>query len=58
MATQRTADLTLKDKGRGTIWLWTRDGVVIGAMGSEPKRYLGLTEQQARHLARYGNVKR
>ena len=57
MATQHSADLTLKDKGHDTIWLWMRDGVVIGAMGSEPKRYLGLTEKQARHLARFGNVR-
>lgn len=54
MATQHSADLALKDKGRGKIWLWLRDGIVIGAMGSDPKRYLALTESQARHLARYG----
>jgi hypothetical protein len=56
MATQYSADLALKDKGRGTIWLWMRDGIVIGAMGSEPRRYLGLTKSQSRYLARYGKA--
>ncbi len=54
MATQHSADLTLRDKSRGKIWLWMQNAIVIGAMGSEPKRYLGLTEVQARHLAQYG----
>lgn len=46
--------LVLKDKMRGRIWLALRDGVVVGAMGSDPVRYLGLTESRARHIARYG----
>ena len=47
-------DLILKDRGRGRIWLVIRNGIVTGAMGSEPERYVGLTIDQARHLARYG----
>lgn len=50
------AQLHLPDKNRGLIWLNLRDGVVVGAMGSEPKRFIGLTESQARHLARYGSI--
>ncbi len=46
--------LVLKDRGRGRVWLTIRDGIVVGAMGSEPKRYMGLTILEARHLARYG----
>ncbi len=52
------ASLKLKDKGRGHVWLNVRDGVVVGAMGSEPKRYIGLTVDRAKHLARYGSVSR
>lgn len=44
----------LNDKGHGQIWITVRDGVVVGAMGSDPQRYLGLTEARARHVARYG----
>lgn len=47
-------ELKLNDKGRGYIWLTLRDGIVVGAMGSDPKRYIGLTEARARHIARYG----
>lgn len=47
--------IKLRDKNsRQTIWLTLRDGVVVGAMGSNPARYLGLSEQRARHHARYG----
>ncbi len=50
------ADTTevLRDRERGTIHLTIRDGVVVGAMGSEPKRFIGLTVDRARHVARYG----
>ena len=50
--------LVLEDKQRGLIHLGVRNGIVVSALGSEPERYLGLTEDQARHLARYGNVTR
>ncbi len=40
--------LILKDKHRNRIFLTLRGGVVVGAMGSEPARYLGLTEAAAR----------
>ena len=46
----------LKDRDRGHIVLSVRDGVVVGAMGSEPKRYLGMPLDQARHVVRYGGT--
>lgn len=46
--------LTLTDRGRGRIHLAIRDGVVVGALGSEPGRFVGLTVARARHVARYG----
>lgn len=47
--------MTLKDKHSGlSIFLTLRDGVVVGAMGCEPGRYIGLTEARAKHVARYG----
>jgi hypothetical protein len=48
--------LELADRGRGKVVLslagWPRK--VTGAMGSEPERYIGLTEAQARRLAAKG----
>lgn len=46
--------VTLADKRRGEIVLTLRDGLVIGAVGSEPERYVGLTEARARQLAEKG----
>jgi hypothetical protein len=54
MTTTSPQILKLKDRNRGLIWLTIRDGVVVGAMGSEPKRYLGMTVAVAKHVARYG----
>lgn len=52
-----TSSVKLKDRySGGDIWLTVRDGVVVGAMGTEPKRYLGMTLDQARHVARYSNT--
>lgn len=51
-----TQTLTLKNKGRGSIFLVIRGGVVIGALGCEPGRFIGLTEARARHVARYGGA--
>lgn len=49
-----TTQIKLKDRASGCfIFLAIRDGVVVGAMGSEPARFVGLTEEQARHRARY-----
>lgn len=46
--------LRLRDRVSGNfIYLTLRDGVVVGAMGSDPARYVGLTERQARHKARF-----
>ncbi len=48
----------LKDKrSGGIVWITVRDGVVVGAMGSDPKRFIGMTEARARHVARYGGVR-
>ena len=46
--------LTLKDKGRGVVYLFVRNGEVTGAIGSEPKRYIGLPVDTARYLAKFG----
>lgn len=54
--TRSAESMTLKDRMSGhKIYLTLRDGTVVGAMGSEPRRYLGLTEAEARHKARYSN---
>ena len=50
-------ELTLRDKASGQrIFLTMRDGAVVGAMGSDPQRYIGLTEAAARHKARYARA--
>jgi hypothetical protein len=46
--------IKLKDRERGHVWLTARDGRVVGVMGSDPARYMGMTLDEARHLARYG----
>ncbi len=43
--------LTLKDKGRGVVYLFVRNGVVVGAMGSDPKRWLGMPIELAKMRA-------
>lgn len=49
----------LKDRySGGHAWLTFRGGRVVGAMGSDPKRYVGLTVGEARHHARYGGKPR
>ena len=49
--------LVLRDKtSGGRVYLRLCTGLVIGALGSDPARYLGLTEKAARHLARYGRA--
>lgn len=49
---------SLKDRSSGSlIRLKVRAGRVVGAMGSEPKRYIGLTLDEAKHLARYGGMR-
>jgi hypothetical protein len=55
MAKQPKREVRLKDRySGGLIFLTVRDGVVVGAMGTEPKRYLGMTLDTAKHYARYG----
>lgn len=51
-----TTVVKLKDRDRGHIVLTVREGVVVGAMGSEPKRYVGMTLDRAKHVARYGGT--
>jgi hypothetical protein len=52
-------NVTLKDRYSGSlVWLKVRDGVVVGAMGSDPKRYLGMTLEVAKHYTRYGGKRR
>lgn len=54
-----TAVVKLKLKDRysgGHVWLTVRDGAVVGVMGSDPKRYLGMLLDQAKHVARYGGT--
>ena len=47
----------LKDRySGGSVWLTVRDGKVVGAMGSDPKRFIGLSIDQAKHHARYGGT--
>jgi hypothetical protein len=58
--------LRLRDKmSGGQIVLWVRNGMVVGAMGSDPQRYFddrkpgapkALTVAEAKHLARYGGL--
>ena len=54
---RKTADvspvttLTLDNRQAGKVYLFLRDGVVVGACGEDPIRFMGLTEAQARHLA-------
>jgi len=50
-----TSVVKLKDRySGGHVWLTVRDGSVVGAMGSDPKRYVGMSLDQAKHMARYG----
>ena len=52
-----TVKLKLKDRYSGAhVWLTVRDGTVVGVMGSDPKRYLGMPLDQAKHVARYGGT--
>lgn len=52
-----TSTIKLKDRySKLYIWLTVRDGIVVGAMGSDPKRYVGMPLDQAKHVARYGGT--
>ena len=52
-------EIKLRDRYSGNpIWIVVRDGMVTGAMGCEPARYIGLTESDARHYARTGRLPR
>jgi len=50
-----TTKVRLKDRySGGHVWLTLRDGRVVGVMGSDPSRYMGMPIEEARHHARYG----
>ena len=50
-----TSTVKLKDRySGGHVWLTVRDGTVVGAMGSDPKRYVGMPLDRAKHVARHG----
>jgi hypothetical protein len=49
--------IKLKDRHSGNfVWLTVRDGVVVGATGSDPERYVGMALDRARHVARHGGT--
>jgi len=48
-------EIQLRDRYSGSpIALTIRDDRVVGAMGTEPKRYIGMTLDEAKHYARHG----
>lgn len=50
-------ELALHDRhSGGKVWLNVRDGIVVGVTGSDPKRYLGLSIERAKHVARHGGT--
>ena len=52
-----TSTVKLKDRySGGHVWLTVRDGTVVGAMGSDPKRYVGMPLDRAKHVARHGGT--
>ncbi len=55
LARPPSSDIQLKDRYSGSpVTLTVREGRVVGAMGTEPKRYMGMTVDEARHYARHG----
>lgn len=46
-----SSTLKLRDRKRGEISLTFSEGVVVGACGSEPQRFMGLNEADARAVA-------
>lgn len=50
--------VTLHDRmSGGRVWLTVRDGVVTGAMGCEPARYVGQPIERARRIARHDGAR-
>lgn len=48
-------EIKLKDRySGGHVWVTVRDGRVVGVMGADPARYMGMTPEEASHHARYG----
>ena len=51
--------IKLKDRqSGGHVWLTVRGGRIVGVMGSDPERYMGMTLDEAKHHARYGGKSR
>jgi hypothetical protein len=52
--------IKLKDRysGGGHVWLTISDGRIIGVMGSDPGRYMGMTLEEAKRYARHGGARR
>jgi hypothetical protein len=49
------SEIKLKDRhSGGHVWLTIRGDRVVGVMGADPKRYMGMTLDEAKHHARYG----
>jgi hypothetical protein len=49
------SEIKLKDRhSGGHVWLTVRGDRVVGVMGADPKRYMGMSLDEARHHARYG----
>ncbi len=47
--------IKLKDRhSGGHVWLTVSGGRIIGVMGADPGRYMGMSLDEARHHARYG----
>ncbi len=55
MTATKPETVRLKDKySGGDVWLTVRDGYVVGCMGSDPARYVGMQIAVAKRYARYG----
>lgn len=55
LAQPSPGSLKLKDRySGGSVYLTVRDGRVVGVMGSDPARYMGMSLDEAKHYARYG----
>ena len=49
------SEIKLKDRySGGHVWLTVRGDRVVGVMGADPERYMGMTLDEAKHHARHG----
>lgn len=55
LAQPSPSTIKLRDRqSRGHVWLTVRGNRIVGVMGSDPGRYMGMTLDEAKHYARYG----